>query len=209
MQEGRVYGGRSESERRADRRERLVAAGLELFGTEGWGGTSIERLCTTAGVATRSFYEEYAGREQLLLAVYDDILAGAARAVLHAVEAAGTDAVARTAAGVTAYVGHLTDDPRRAQVVNREIRAAGTSPEIAAHRRPTITRFTELVALEVRSRREGMDQVERHTLALALTGAVNEVLSDWVSTPEPRPSTAPLVRELTRLYVAALGRQDA
>ncbi|MGZ6827110.1 MAG: TetR/AcrR family transcriptional regulator, partial [Mycobacteriales bacterium] len=69
---GRVYGGRSEEERRADRRARLVAAGLELFGTEGWAGATIERLCAGAGVATRSFYEEFSSREALLRAVYED-----------------------------------------------------------------------------------------------------------------------------------------
>lgn len=209
MQGGRVYGGRSEAERRADRRQRLVAAGLDLFGTEGWAGTSIERLCTAAGVATRSFYEEYAGREQLLLAVYDEVLAGAAQAVLHAVEAEGADEGARTAAGVAAYVGHLTEDPRRAQVVNREVRSAGSHPDVAAHRSLTLTRFAELIALEVRLRGDARDEQARRTLALALTGAVNEVLADWVSTPPPRPSTAPLVAELTRLYVAALAPADA
>ena len=203
MQRGRVYGGRSEDERRAARRARLLAAGLELFGTEGWAGTSIERLCSAAGVATRSFYEEYAGREQLLLAVYDDVLAGAAQAVLHAVDrAAGPRA--RTEAGVAAYVGHLTQDPRRARVVNREIRAAGSHPDVLAHRRATILRFTELVALEVRDRRGNDDEAVRRTLSLAITGAVNEVLSDWVSRPEPRPSTQPLVHALTHLLMAAM-----
>lgn len=204
MQRGRVYGGRSEDERRADRRARLLAAGLELFGTDGWAGTSIERLCSAAGVATRSFYEEYAGREQLLLAVYDDALAGAAQAVLHAVERVA-DPLERTRAGVRAYVGHLTEDPRRAQVVNREVRAAGAHPDVLAHRRATVVRFTELVALEVRDRREGDDEDTRRTLALAITGAVNEVLSDWVSSPQPRPSTEPIERALTHLLVAAMG----
>ncbi len=209
MREGRVYGGRSEAERRADRRTRLLEAGLELFGTEGWSGTSIERLCLAAGVATRSFYEEYSSREQLLLAVYDEVLADAAQAVLHAVALAEGDLHTRTLAGVSAYVGRLTEDPRRAQVVNREIRAAVGLPEVAAHRRATMTRFTELVALEVRIRRGPDQHAERRTLALALTGAVNEVLSDWVSTPPPRPATEPIVRELTRLYMAALGGEDA
>jgi AcrR family transcriptional regulator len=209
VQEGRVYGGRSVAERRADRRRRLVDAGLELFGTEGWGGASIEKLCSTAGVATRSFYEEYAGREQLLLAVYDEVLVGAAQAVLHAVEAAGPSEQARTHAGVAAYVGHLTDDPRRAQVVNREVRAAGSAPDVLAHRAAARDRFAELVALEVRLQGGPADAAERRLLAVALTGAVNEVLSDWVSAPVPRPPTAPVVQALTRLYVAALGQGHA
>ena len=47
----RGYGGRSAAERRAERRERLLAAGLELFGTRGYAATSIERLCAAASVS--------------------------------------------------------------------------------------------------------------------------------------------------------------
>ncbi len=73
-----------------------------------------------------------------------------------------------------------------------------------AHRRATVVRFTELVALEVRDHRRDDDEVTRRTLALAVTGAVNEVLSDWVSNPEPRPPTGPLVGALTVLVTSAL-----
>ena len=104
---GRVYGGRSQDERRADRRLRLVQAGLEVFGTEGWGGTTIERLCAAAGVATRSFYEEFASREALLSAVYEDLMGGALAAVLPAVEASGTPEE-RIHAGVAGYVHFLS-----------------------------------------------------------------------------------------------------
>jgi AcrR family transcriptional regulator len=41
---GRVYGGLSAPERRADRRERLLDAGLELFGTAGFTKTTIPML---------------------------------------------------------------------------------------------------------------------------------------------------------------------
>src|SRR6266536_445680 len=46
----RRYRGRLPDERRAERRRRLLGAGLELFGTVGYHGTSIERLCAQAGV---------------------------------------------------------------------------------------------------------------------------------------------------------------
>ena len=202
---GRVYGGRSEAERRADRRARLLAAGLDLFGTEGWAGTSIERLCSAASVATRSFYEEFAGREQLLLAVYDSVMDGAVQAVRDAVALASDDPGARTRSGVAAYVGHLTEDPRRAQVVNRELRAAYALPEVRRHRQTTINRMAELVEQEVVRRAVRGEAERRRVLALALAGAVNEVLGDWVSQPEPRPPVEPLVEELAFVYVAVLG----
>ncbi|HMJ15220.1 MAG TPA: TetR/AcrR family transcriptional regulator, partial [Polyangiaceae bacterium] len=70
----RPYGGRAPEERKQDRRERLLEAGLDLFGTIGYTQTSIERLCARAGVTTRHFYEEFGSRESLLKAVYDQVI---------------------------------------------------------------------------------------------------------------------------------------
>jgi AcrR family transcriptional regulator len=192
---GRVYGGRSETERRADRRARLLAAGLELFGTEGWAGATIERLCAQAGVATRSFYEEFASRDLLLLAVYEDVLRGLIDSVLPTV-AAGTPEE-RIRLGLTGYVGYLTEDPRRARVVHHEIRLAGT---LERQRQRMLTRFAELIGSEARLPRDERSRV----LGLALAGAVSEVLVDWVAQPEPRPETGPLVDTLVMLYAKAL-----
>src|SRR5919198_3030469 len=71
----RRYRGRLPGERRAERRRRLLDAGLELFGTVGYRGTSIERLCAQAGVTTRHFYQEFPGREALLAAPCGEIIA--------------------------------------------------------------------------------------------------------------------------------------
>ena len=140
--EGRRYGGRSEAERRADRRARLVAAGLDLFGTEGWHAVTIERLCARASVATRSFYEEFPNRESLIRAVYDDVVLSAGTAVLEALEGSGAAPAGRIAAGIGAYLRHLTDDPRRARVAYREVRAVGG---LEQHRHETMVVFAALV----------------------------------------------------------------
>ncbi len=195
---GRVYAGRSESERRADRRTRLVAAGLDLFGTEGWSATTVERLCSVAGVATRSFYEEFPGREALLRAVYADIMDGALRAILPVAEAVDLPADERIRQGLGRYVGHLTSDPRRARVAHHEVRVAGV---LEPERQATVLRFAELIAMH--SPRPEHGDTAR-ILGLALAGAVSEVLVDWVSQPAPRPAVAPLVETLVTLYVSVL-----
>lgn len=197
MVEGRVYGGRSELERRADRRNRLVQAGLELFGTEGWAAATIERLCAVAGVATRSFYEEFSSREDLLRAVYEDIMAGVVTQVLPAVTASTGSVEQRIRTGLQGYVGYLTDDPRRAKVAHREVRVAGV---LEQDRYAMILRFADIIATETR-----LDQgASSRILGLALAGAVTEVLVDWVAQAEPRPPTGPMVDTLVRLYVAAV-----
>ena len=77
----RRYRGRLPDERRADRRRRLLDAGLELFGTVGYHGTSIERLCAQAGVTARHFYQEFSGREALLAALFGEIVSEVGQAV--------------------------------------------------------------------------------------------------------------------------------
>lgn len=199
----RIYGGRTDPERRADRSERLRATALELFGTQGWSAGTVERLCSAAGVATRSFYEEFASREALLLAVYADVLDGAVRAVDAAVDSAGDGLEERVRAGLTAYVAYLAADPRRARVAHVEVRAAGSSLE--AQRRAAVVGFADLIE------RQGRDLAATGQVrpgagrltALALAGAVNELLVDWATT-QPHPPTEAVVAELIRLFLAAL-----
>lgn len=201
--EGRRYGGRSTPQRRAERRGRLLAAGLQLFGTAGWLASPIERLCAQAGVATRSFYEEFAGREALLLAVYEQITAGAARAVRAALAEAPGDLRSRIPVGLAAYVDHLTSDPRRARVAHREVRTAGM---LEGDRHAAVVAFAAMIEAEVQQGSQGSPtpaEGDRRLLALALAGAVNEVLVDWTAA-HPRPDTASLTATLTRLFSAVL-----
>ncbi len=51
----RLYRGISPSERRAQRRERLLEAGLQLFGTDGYADSSIRAVCTQASLNSRYF----------------------------------------------------------------------------------------------------------------------------------------------------------
>jgi AcrR family transcriptional regulator len=193
---GRVYGGRSERERRADRRARLLAAGLDLFGTEGWTATTIEKICTSAGVATRSFYEEFSSREALLLAVFEDVLSGVVSEVRPRVVVGGW-VEQQVRAGLSGYVEHLTADPRRARVVHHEIRVAGSLED---RRQAAVVRFADLISQVAQL----PDTPQTRTIGIALAGAVSEVLVDWVAQPEPRPETGPLVEVLVDLFLAAL-----
>ncbi len=195
--QGRVYGGRSEEQRRADRRARLVDAGLSLFGTEGWANTTIERLCAEAGVATRSFYEEFASREALLKAVYEDIMGGVLAEVLPSVAATDGSPMERIRVGLTGYVRHLTDDPRRARVAHREVRVAGV---LEQDRHAMVLRFADVIAEQTKLEQGAAGRV----LGLALAGAVTEVLVDWVAQPEPRPPVGPIIDTLVRVYVGAV-----
>lgn len=196
-QGGRVYGGRSEDERRADRRSRLLQAGLDLFGTEGWAGTTIEKLCTHASVATRSLYEEFASREALLLAVYESVMNGVVADVVPQVMAHRGEPREQVRIGIQGYVDYLTADPRRAAVAHREIRVAGT---LESARHATVVRFADLIARQARLPEDGHGRC----IGLALAGAVNEVMVAWVAHPDPRPEPEVMVDVLVGVFEAVL-----
>lgn len=67
----RTYGGLSEAERVVERRERLLEAGLDVFGTVGIRGATVRALCKAAGLTERYFYESFADTDALFCAVYE------------------------------------------------------------------------------------------------------------------------------------------
>lgn len=118
---GRTYGGVPAETRRRERRTRLVEAGLELFGTRGFVATSIDDVCTTAGVNKRYFYESFANLDELFIAVYQEVNGRIETAVLAAMLRAGGDVVVAAAAGVEAFFAYLAEHREAARVFSFEI----------------------------------------------------------------------------------------
>jgi AcrR family transcriptional regulator len=185
VSEGRTYGGLTAEQRKLERRARLEAACLEVVGTRGWAQTSVQGVCETAGVATRTLYEEHGTLPGLLQATYAGLLAAAFASVSAALE---TDPSDRIAAGLGAYIGWMTEDPRRARTCHREVRVSGVLDE---QRRSGVVTFAALVARESGVTRLG---------SLALTGAVNECLVEWVADGCDTSEVPGMITELVGIF---------
>lgn len=199
----RRYGGRSSEQRRAERRERLLAAAVEDFGTAGYPATTVERLCSRAGVSTRSFYEEFPSREAVLLAVHERITADAFAAVATAV-ADDAPVAERVDRALRAYLSAVSADPRRFRVAHVEV--VGVSRAVEKQRRAWRRRFVELIEAEA-ARAADRGEIPRrdvHLGAVALIGAVNE-LGNHLSTDPGQVCLDAMLGELRRLTRATLG----
>jgi AcrR family transcriptional regulator len=84
----RSWAGTTLEDRRAERRERFMAAGLDLLGSQGAAAVTVRSVCRHAQLTDRYFYENFADRAALLLAVYDAVAAQAAAALVDAVRRA-------------------------------------------------------------------------------------------------------------------------
>jgi len=201
---GRRYAGADAEERRAARRARLLEAGLERFGTDGYAATTVEAICSQAGLSPRYFYESFTAREDLLVAVFEEVVALVRERVLAAVAAEPLELRARVRAGVSAFMHALAGDERRARVQLLEV--VGVSPSLEARRREVMHEFVDLVATDAEQLMAAgaMPRRDVRLTALALVGATNELILDWVlAVPARRPHVDRLVDEATRLYFAA------
>lgn len=174
--QGRTYGGRSAAERAAERRATFMGAGLELFGTRAYDDVSVAAVVAEAGETRRAFYELFDDREALLRAVHDEIVAGE---LAHSLAAAGPPPATAAAVepAVRALVDYYVEDPRRARV--QFVTVVGVSPAFEAHRRATFRAIAEQLGAWLGDA-AGADAAARRRAALALAGAVSELVMDWL-----------------------------
>lgn len=194
----RPYGGISAAERIAHRRERLLEAGLELFGTRGYVATGVKDICREAGLTDRYFYESFEGTRGLFLAVFDRVTEELFDSVSAAVAAAGPEPEPELRAGIASFVGALADDPRKARVVFSE--APGAGPEAERHMRATLRRFSGLVAITARRHLGPAIEDELVELvALSVVGTLERATAEWQDGQLALPLER-IVDELTRIF---------
>jgi AcrR family transcriptional regulator len=194
-----MYGGVAAAERTAGRRERLLEAGLDLLGTEGWQATTVRSACARAKLTPRYFYESFADLDALLLAVFDQLAGELAQAVLAAVTPPPGDARQTARAAIGAAVDAITGDPRKGRVLFAE----GIGSEALTRRRVTTLRgFATMVAAQGRAfYGTGKGDLLVETTALMLVGGLAETLMAWLD-GSLQVTREQLVEDCAELFVA-------
>ena len=196
----------SAADRRAGRRGRLIEAGLRLLGRDGWAAATVRGVCAEAGLTERYFYESFAGRAELLQAIFDSVAAEAAATVLAAVEAAPHDEHAKSRAAIEAFVQMLTDDRGRATMLIESVSA----PELRARRADAVTAFAALISDQGRAfyGPAAVSPKDAELTSLALIGALAELLIAWLD-GRLDVSRERLVDHAVELFVASAPASSA
>lgn len=180
MTAGRGWAGTTLDARRAERRRKLLDAGLELLGTGGVAALTVRSVCRQAGLTDRYFYENFADRSELMLAVFDEVAAEAATALLAAA-ASGRDgerddaAVARAA--VDAFLSLIADDPRKGRVL---LLAPLTDQTLGAHGVAAAPAFAQIV-----QRRLDATSPDAALIGTAVVGALTNLFIRWLDGSQP------------------------
>jgi AcrR family transcriptional regulator len=196
----RIYRGMSAADRRAQRRERLLDAGLELFGTKGYQATSIRDVSVQAALNSRYFYESFATKEELLERVYRRVIRDLATAVIEATARESGNLEAQARAGIAASWRVFTEDRRKARVVALEV--VGVSERLERLRRDNRHAFADILVRNALSYTGDVElRLDPMLAARALMGASMDLLVDWIN-DDLDASVDEIVEHLTRLFTA-------
>ncbi len=178
---GRIYGGQSPQQRKAQRYQQFLQAGLEVFGTEGFRNATVRSLCKQAQLTDRYFYSEFGNLEGLLQAVYrrhmDDIKQQLAEAFSNVSPAGRIEVLAQQ--GLSAFFAAM-QDARVARVCMLELE--GVSPATDRFYHGYMQDFANMVMTLARTIHPHWQLCddEYALLGMGFIGAMRQVTTYWL-----------------------------
>ncbi len=199
-----TYRGVSAADRLADRRERLLAATLEVWGRDDGQRITMTRICAEAGLTERYFYESFSGLDEALIAVVDRIAAEISETSIDAVESTVGEPADRVRAAIAGFVRILTDDPRKGRIAIVE---AASLESLRPRRNELLLQFARLAATEARHLYgdQAWAGPEGELSAFLFIGGLSELVRAWVG-GEISASPDDLVDAATRHFTLTAHR---
>lgn len=175
----RSYGGQTEAERVLERRERFIAAGIELFGTVGLRKATVTMLCKTAGLTERYFYESFEDTESLFCAVYNKQTAALRDYFVAYLPQLPTDLNERIKAALGQYFTFMKDE-RVVRILYVESMAG--SPRVSAEHHTNNRLYADVAAHLIMLDNPELEITHEQAAALgmAINGASATLAVQWM-----------------------------
>lgn len=107
----RPYMGVSGEQRMAERRHRLVDAGIRIAGTRGCTELGVRTVCVEADLSHRYFYESFNCKDELLLAAYEQLQADLIASVVRAMGNLSENSFTRLNRSIEAFLHFFEHNP--------------------------------------------------------------------------------------------------
>jgi len=161
-------------------RARMLEAMVQAVAEKGYARVSVADVIDGAGVSRKTFYEQFANKEECFLAAYDAGVDALLEAIDAAVAAPAPDWLSATRRAVEVYLETMAASPAFARALLIEVLGAG--PDALARRDVVQERFAaQLSAIQRRARADipEIPELAPHTFRAAV-GAVNELVTAHV-----------------------------
>lgn len=179
----RSYGGESPKTRAARRRKQFIEAGTVLFGTIGYRKTTMRGLCKQAGLTDRYFYESFSTIEDLLVAVYEQLIDQMHDALLGAIQdllpSADIDQIIHVS--LDSFFRQV-EKPIPSRIIWLEV--LGVSPRVDAVYNNGLRRFATFFRGITTSNVPEWEVSATLTqvISIGAVGAISEIAKDWLLT---------------------------
>ncbi|WP_020653399.1 TetR/AcrR family transcriptional regulator [Massilia niastensis] len=170
----RSYRGQSQEQRRAERRSKLMAAAIAVYGERGYHQATVKAVCEAAGLTERYFYESFANSEALLIDSFNAITYSVLGEILRAGEAAGRGRIARSRAMLEAYFSALQREPNSARVCLVEIRGVSRAVDQA------FDSALRAIGREVARMIAPASSIDDELLQVGVVGGVIHIALRWI-----------------------------
>lgn len=205
-QKERQFKGLSLTERKQLRREKLIEAGIQAYGTHGFFSVTVKDICNEAKLTERYFYESFKKSEQLFQTIFLKQIDELQHNVMHAIMQASGHSEKMIDAGLTALLTTLKDNPKMARIIYidamlvQELHNQATIQE-------TMQRFDRMIHAFVMLMMPQLNRSEQEIslIATGLNGYVTQIAIRWVMSgfKEPIPEVLSACRVV---FVALLER---
>jgi AcrR family transcriptional regulator len=152
--------------RLALRRDDLIAAGVQLLGSDRGPALTVRAVCREAALTERYFYESFSDRDEFVRAVYDDVCTRAMSTLTSA--KTPREAVER-------FVELMVDDPVRGRVL---LLAPAVEPILTRSGAEWMPNFIDL--LQRKLSRIG-DPVLQKMIATSLVGGLSSLFTAYLN----------------------------
>jgi AcrR family transcriptional regulator len=119
----------------------------ELSAEHGYEATSIADIVRRAGVARKTLYDNFEGKEEVFLTALDRSIAESLERVEAACEAAGEDWRPRIEAGLGAFLTHIAEQPAYARMC--VIEAVSATPASSVRYNEAVRQYIDLLRRSV------------------------------------------------------------
>jgi AcrR family transcriptional regulator len=177
MAQVRPYRGIEASERLAQRRSRLLAAGLDLLGAPESAFTelTVRAICQRAGLGVRYFYESFTDKDEFVGAVFDWVMADLTATTQAAASAAPLKE--RNRAGMTNVVRSIAEDAR----LGRFLVSAQANSVLVRRRTETGALLAMLYSQNVAEALGVQETARGKATAHFAVGGVVQLISMWLA----------------------------
>lgn len=177
----RQFKGLSLAERKQVRREKLIEAGIEVYGKQGFFSVTVKDVCNEAKLTERYFYESFKKSEHLFQSIFLQLIEQLENTVMQAILAAAPDLNLMVRSGLTALFELLKNDPRMARIIYvdamlvQELHNQATIQESMGRFDRMIQSFVMLMIPHLQKSSQEMS-----LMATGLNGYVTQIAIRWV-----------------------------